>query len=43
MPWPLTRADLAPLNNLGLSIQNFEDFDDPYEPGTRRFRVYWRR
>ena len=43
LPWPLTRADLAPLNNLGLSIQNFEDFDDPSESGTRRFRAYWRR
>ncbi len=43
LPWPLTRADLEPLSNLGLSIQNFEDFDDPFQPGTRRFRAYWRR
>ena len=43
LPWPLTRTDLEPLNNLGLAIQNFEDFDDPFEPGTRRFRAYWRR
>ena len=25
------------------SFQNFEDFDDPFQPGKRRFRAYWRR
>ena len=43
LPWPLTRADMQPLSNLGLSLERFEDFDDPYDPGKRRFRVYWRR
>lgn len=39
LPWPLTRADLEALPG----IERFEDFDDPFEPGKRRFRVYWRR
>jgi 2-polyprenyl-3-methyl-5-hydroxy-6-metoxy-1,4-benzoquinol methylase len=39
LPWPLTRADLEALPG----IEKFEDFDDPFEPGKRRFRVYWRR
>jgi SAM-dependent methyltransferase len=43
LPWPLTRADLDSLTDIGLSIVKFEDFDDPYEPGKRRFRAYWRR
>ena len=43
LPWPLTRTDLQPLNDLGLTLETFENFDDPFQPGTRRFRVYWRR
>jgi SAM-dependent methyltransferase len=43
LPWPLTRADLERLSDIGLSIVSFEDFDDPYDPGKRRFRAYWRR
>ncbi|MFN0106407.1 MAG: class I SAM-dependent methyltransferase [Bryobacteraceae bacterium] len=43
LPWPLTRADLESLTNIGLSIVKFEDFDDPYDPGKRRFRAYFRR
>jgi SAM-dependent methyltransferase len=43
LPWPLTRADLERLTDTGLSIVSFEDFDDPYDPGKRRFRAYWRR
>jgi len=33
LPKPLTRADMQPLSDLGLSIERFEDFDDPYDPG----------
>ena len=43
LPWPLTRTDLQPLTDLGLTLETFENFDDPFQPGTRRFRVYWRR
>ena len=43
LPWPLTRADLEPLTDLGLTMETFEDFDDPFDPGKRRFRVYCRR
>ena len=40
LPWPLTRADLEAIP---LPMHRFEDFDDPYEPGKRRFRAHWRR
>ena len=43
LPWPLTRQDMAPLERGGLMLVSFEDFDDPFDPGKRRFRVYWRR
>lgn len=43
LPWPLTRAELAPLAAAGFEAVSFEDFDDPYDPGKRRFRAYWRR
>jgi SAM-dependent methyltransferase len=39
LPWPLTREDL---DALPLGLVRFEDFDDPYEPGKRRFRGHWR-
>lgn len=43
LPWPLTRQDLAPLLQAGFEIVKFDDFDDPYEPGKRRFRIHYRR
>lgn len=43
LPWPLTRTDLEILTEVGMENVAFEDFDDPYEPGKRRFRSYWRR
>lgn len=43
LPWPLTPADIRHLEQRGLSIVQFEDFDDPFDPGKRRFRVYLRR
>jgi SAM-dependent methyltransferase len=40
LPYPLTRRDLdaVPWQQL-----HWEDFDDPYQPGTRRFRAHWKR
>jgi len=43
LPYPLTRADMEPLAKMGLSLVHFEDFNDPYDAGKRRFRAYWRR
>lgn len=43
LPWPLTPADIYRLEAAGLTIVRFEDFDDPYDPGKRRFRVHLRR
>ncbi|MBI2689525.1 MAG: class I SAM-dependent methyltransferase [Acidobacteria bacterium] len=42
LPYPLTRADLDGLRKNGLELLKFEDFDDPYDPGKRRFRSHWR-
>lgn len=39
LPFPLTRGDLEALPG----ITTFEDFEDPFDAGKRRFRVYWRR
>ncbi len=41
-PWPLTVADLAHFQQLGLKEISFEDFADPESPETRRFRVLYR-
>jgi SAM-dependent methyltransferase len=43
LPWPLTKSDLDRLTHAGLTNVSFEDFDDPFEPGKRRFRAHWRR
>jgi SAM-dependent methyltransferase len=43
LPWPLTKTDLDLLTQTGLANVSFEDFDDPFEPGKRRFRSFWRR
>ena len=43
LPWPLTRDELQPLERAGMEIVGFEDFDDPFDPGKRRFRAYFRR
>lgn len=43
LPIPLTRTDLAPLEAHGFSAISFEDFDDTFDPGQRRFRVFYRR
>jgi SAM-dependent methyltransferase len=42
MPWPLTRDDLGCFVAVGLTEIRFEDFDDPEDPGVRRFRVEYR-
>lgn len=42
-PWPLTAAELAVVDGLGLDRVSFEDFADPYEAKRpRRFRAVWR-
>src|SRR5580693_1658652 len=43
MPWPLTRAELHGFMEMGLREISFEDFQDPEEPSTRRFRVLYKR
>lgn len=43
LPWPLTRADLAPLAAGGLREERFEDYLDDEDPPVRRFRVSYRR
>ena len=43
MPWPLTRAELNQFVEAGLRELSFEDFQDPEEPATRRFRVLYQR
>ncbi|HEX5499720.1 MAG TPA: class I SAM-dependent methyltransferase [Thermomicrobiales bacterium] len=42
MPWPLTRAELDPFNQHGLTQIRFDDYADPDEPSVRRFRVEYR-
>jgi SAM-dependent methyltransferase len=43
MPWPLTPSDFLIFAREGIETVLFEDFDDPYEPGKRRFRFHGRR
>ncbi len=43
MPWPLTRAELAGLPQLGLREERFEDYLDVESPPVRRFRALYRR
>lgn len=43
LPWPLTRADLAPLAAAGLVEERFEDYLDREDPPVRRFRVTYIR
>ncbi len=42
-PWPLSRSELSQFKFLGLTEQSFEDFPDPEEPATRRFRAVYLR
>jgi SAM-dependent methyltransferase len=42
MPWPLTRAELAAFNDLGLEELLFDIVPDIDEPDVRRFRVLFR-
>jgi hypothetical protein len=43
LPWPLTKADLAPLETGSLKLKQFEDYLDDEQPPLRRFRVEYRR
>ncbi|MBM3784036.1 MAG: class I SAM-dependent methyltransferase [Acidobacteria bacterium] len=43
LPWPLAPSDIQRFAAHGLATIAFEDFDDPYEPGKRRFRYHGRR
>jgi SAM-dependent methyltransferase len=42
MPWPLTRQELAEIENSGLVCERFEDYFDGEDPPVRRFRVVYR-
>ena len=39
MPWPLTRTEIAAFADLGLQIEDWDDFLDKEEPRVRRFVV----
>ena len=41
LPWPLTRAELAPFTDGGLEELSFEDHRDSDDPAVRRFRVLY--
>jgi 2-polyprenyl-3-methyl-5-hydroxy-6-metoxy-1,4-benzoquinol methylase len=43
MPWPLTRAELAAVERLGLRETSFEDLLGREEPFFRQFRVHYQR
>jgi len=43
VPWPLAPSDFTVFARSGIETILFEDFDDPYEPGKRRFRYHGRR
>jgi SAM-dependent methyltransferase len=43
MPWPLSRAELAELEALGLRQETFENYFDDEEATVRRFRVTYRK
>ena len=43
LPWPLTRAELATFERLGLTEVSFEDYFDNEEPRVRRFRALYSR
>lgn len=43
VPWPLAPSDFPIFSRSGIETIRFEDFDDPYEPGKRRFRYHGRR
>jgi SAM-dependent methyltransferase len=42
-PQPLTRAELRPFEEAGLTPVAFDDLRDPASPAARRFRVEYRR
>jgi len=39
MPWPLTRVEIAAFADLGLQIEDWDDFLDQEQPRVRRFVV----
>jgi len=43
MPWPLTKAELARFEALGLAQIQFEEFLDDETPPVRRFRIHYRK
>jgi SAM-dependent methyltransferase len=43
IPWPLTRREVMELERAGLRCESFEDYEDPHEPGVRRFRAIFLR
>lgn len=43
LTWPLTEQELDQFAAAGLRRLSFEDYEDPEEPGKRRFRSCWTR
>lgn len=43
MPWPLSRAELSPIEGFGLELVELEDYLDDERPAVRRFRATYRR
>ena len=43
VPWPVSRAELSPIEGSGLELVGFEDFLDDESPAVRRFRATYRR
>ena len=41
-PWPLSRADLSPLDAV-LQTETFEDYVEGTDPGIRRFRILYKK
>jgi SAM-dependent methyltransferase len=42
-PWPLTEKEIRRFEKEGLNCASFEDYEDTYQPGVRRFRVVFAR
>ena len=43
VPWPVSRAELSPIEDLGLELLELEDYLDDESPAVRRFRATYRR
>ena len=43
VPWPVSRAELSPIEGSGLELVELEDYLDDETPAVRRFRATYRR